>query len=91
MDFYDETSGATLKMDRYYGFGDAGGLAGSFDGYESANDCAKAIALEGTSLNEMSLDPSKLGEVSVCILTGQQFVDRLATLDDISEFGHFVE
>lgn len=91
MKFFDEPSGATLSMDRYYGFCDAGGLAGSFDGYESVGHAIAAIGSENGGPMDISCSPDDLGSFQVCVLTGQQYVDRIKQVDTLSTYGHFVE
>jgi hypothetical protein len=91
--FFDESSGATLHMDRYYGFADGGGLAGSFDGYDSYLGAAIAIKAEYGD-DDTSTDPKDLGDVAICIITGQQYIDRLKKVGgeaNIGVFGYFVD
>jgi hypothetical protein len=78
---FDEQSGATLFLDRYYGFGDAGSLAGSFDGYSSSTEALIDI-LEQYPRESLSTDPEQLGEVSICVLTARQYVERRRELED---------
>jgi hypothetical protein len=94
MKFFDEASGATLRMDRYYGFGDAGGLAGSFEGYESVEAAKQAIAPEhGYLEEEIASEPELLGAVAICVLSGQQYVDQLQKAEpgNLRIFGYFVD
>ena len=92
MKFYDEQSGATLHMDRFYGFGDAGGIAGSFDGYDNMLGALVAIRAihEGADV-DISSDPKDLGVSNVCVLSGQQYVDQLKQFGSLEDYGHFVE
>lgn len=91
--FFDEQSGALITMGRYYGFGDAGGLAGSFDGYETAEQCLEVVRKDHT--NDTSTSPDDLGRVAVCVLTGQQYVDQLKKVEpdylETGIFGYFVD
>jgi hypothetical protein len=83
--FADESSGATIKRERYYGFGDAGGLAGSFDGYDTREAALEDIAKEHDG--EFGTKPEHLGEYSVTVLSGEEYIGRLQTLD--AEGAHF--
>jgi len=93
--FFDTESGATILMDRFYGFGDAGGIAGSFDGYATQEEAISEIAKEHGSYG-IGTKPSELGSCAICILNGQQFVDQLRSLDPsdadhINIYGHFID
>lgn len=74
--FFDEQSGATLKLNRYYGFGDAGSLAGSFEGYATLDEAIQDIRKEYPE-DQLGTAPEQLGEVAICILSGTQFAERL--------------
>lgn len=92
--FIDEQSGATIRMDRYYGFAEGGGLAGSFAGYDSM--LGALVAIRKDYDGDTSCRAEDLGSVSICILTGQEYVDHLRTLDPsdpdhINIYGHFEE
>lgn len=88
--FFDEQSGAILHMDRYYGFCDAGGLAGSFDGHVSAELASAVISHEYEGCT-VSTDPKELGSEAIVVMTGQQFVNELSTRGSLSDWGHFVD
>ena len=88
--FYDEQSGATLAMDRYYGFLDSGGLAGSFDGYDSRAEVVAAMAAE-FYVYDVGTKPEQLGDSGICVLTGREYVNQLLTLGESIDFwGKFV-
>ncbi len=89
--FFDEQSGATLHMDRFYGFSDAGGIAGSHDGYETAGHAIAAVGEEHGGPVDISCSPEDLGSFMYCVLSGQEYVDRIQKVDDLSTYGHFVE
>lgn len=83
--FISHDMGAIHK-DKWYGFGDAGSLTGE---YESREAGINHIMEE--YLMQVSTDPEDLGEVSICLLTGEQFVARLRQVDDISTYGQFIK
>jgi hypothetical protein len=69
--FFDESSGADLKPDRFYGFGDAGGIAGSFDGYATADEAVAAIAPDyGTPARGRE----HLGDAAIAVMSGREYV-----------------
>jgi hypothetical protein len=74
-----------LLADRFYGFGDAGGLAGSFDGYTSREEAVKAIKAE-YGIDEIGTEPDHLGDYATSVLSGREFIDRIYTIgeDDVS-------
>lgn len=78
--FNDESSGAQIQKDRFYGFCDSGGLWGTRSGYLTVEE-AKASCLEDMEhgLN-ISTEPSMLGDAACCILTGRQFIDQLEVI-----------
>lgn len=93
----DGQSGAKIYPDRYYGFSDSGGLADSFIGYETAQACRAACEAEWPDA-DFGATPEDLGGVSICILSGRQYVDRLYELCrrggsgwDLSDYGHWTE
>jgi hypothetical protein len=89
--FFDEESGATLEMDRYYGFSDSGGIAGSHEGYPTAGHAIAAIGEEYGAPVDISCSPEDLGSFQIAVITGQQYVDRIQAVDVLSTYGHFVE
>jgi hypothetical protein len=88
-------STALLHADRYYAFGDAGGLQGDYAGYDNVANCVESIEQErGEPFegDDWSTKPEDLGGVMSCILTGRQYVDQLYTLGgDLGEYGCWSE
>lgn len=87
--FRDEQSGHTIKLHRFYGFGDAGGLAGDADGYPTRELAIQAIGQEHEK-SAIGTSPTELGEVAICVLSGAEFVARLQQIDNLAEYGRFV-
>jgi hypothetical protein len=87
--FFDETSGANIQRDRYYGFCDSGGLAGKFEGYATRQECIDHCTRGW--FGDISGQPEELGAVAVCALSGEEFVNRLMQVDELSEYGYIVE
>ncbi len=96
--FIDADSSRPIQEIRYYGFCDSGGFIASPGGYASLEACAEACAKELLDEGPYEIrridctnDPSALGSVACCILTGRQFVDRLYELcsegSEMSDFG----
>lgn len=91
--FHDLQSGAKLEETRFYGFGDAGGLAGKFEGYNTLEEAIKDI-IEDYDIDEVDIGTKQddLGGYSVTVLTGRAFVDQLYVICDgdqehFNEFG----
>jgi hypothetical protein len=87
--FFDEQSGAILKLHRYYGFSDAGGLVGSFDGYESEEAAIADVEQPGPCM-DITTDSSHLGDASCCVLSGEVYVARLRELGDLAVYGRML-
>lgn len=87
--FRDEQSGHTIMLHRFYGFGDAGGLAGDADGYPTRELAIQAIGREHDK-SAIGTLPAELGEVAICVLSGAEFVARLQQIDNLAEYGRFV-
>lgn len=74
----DSTSGAIIQEDRFYGFGDAGGLAGSFEGYVTATVAINDIVNDyGQAPEWLSFKPEDLGSVAITVITGRDFITQL--------------
>lgn len=97
--FFDESSGAKIQRDKFYGFGDAGGIAGSFDGYDSRREAISAI-MEDYEVQFIEADsyfgvnPEDLGDNCVTVLTGEEYVNRLRFISGEDEplylFGYWM-
>jgi hypothetical protein len=77
--FKDLASGARIYKDRFYGFGDAGGLAGSFEGYETREEAINHIKTEYEE-GELGTKPEDLGSYGITVLSGEEYVNRLKTI-----------
>lgn len=84
--FYDETSGLWLKGHRYYGFYDAGGLAGDSDGYPTRESAIEAIGQEHDK-SAIGTLPEQLGDAAVTVLSGNEFIAQLQKIDRLSTYG----
>jgi hypothetical protein len=86
--FYDETSGLIIKCHRFYGFWDAGGVAGTPEGYATQEDAVAAMAelCDG----DYSTEAAELGSISLCILSGEAFIAQLQKVDRVSAYGRMV-
>lgn len=82
--FIERSTGRAIHQNLYYGFYDSGGIC---DGeYETEAMALAMIDVDGS----VSTSPEDLGEVAVCILTGQQFIDRLTALGiDEATYGNW--
>ncbi|BCG50279.1 hypothetical protein [Ralstonia phage RP13] len=88
--FHDETSGAYIQENKYYAFGDAGGLAGSFDGYDNLQQCVDAVSEDHDS-SDFTYKRDELGSSAITILTGREFVNRLYELGGTQDYGKWSE
>lgn len=99
--FHDEASGAKIQENRFYGFGDSGSLAGSFEGYETRDAAIDDILRiyndesgYGWKREEIGTQPWHLSEFATTVLSGREFVERLKVIErhhDISIYGHWSE
>ncbi len=74
--FLDESTGAKIYPDRFYGFGDSGSLAGSFGGYILRIKAIKEIQKEYEDC-ELGTQPTDLGSYAITVLSGEEYVNRL--------------
>lgn len=79
--FKDESTGAKVYKDKFYGFGDSGFLAGSFAGYDSREEAVRKIQAEYPDC-ELGLKPEDLGSYGVTVLSGDEYVNRLRVVSD---------
>jgi hypothetical protein len=86
--FKDESSGAEIEMHQYYGFGDSGSLAGSFQGYPTREAAVEAIKKDHDC--ELGLTPDDLGHYAIAVLSGQEFVDELAKRGILNDVGYWL-
>lgn len=90
--FILEENGTKIKENMFYGFYDCGGVFNS-SGYENQEDAVRNISrFYGESAkSDISTEPSDLGSVAICILSGRQFVTRLQMIqdEDISDYGRW--
>lgn len=86
--FYDETSGLIIKMHRFYGFWEGGGIAGTPEGYTTQEEAV--AALSEMCDGDYSTEAEQLGGVPLCILSGEAFVSQLQKVDKISTYGRMV-
>lgn len=84
--FHDHISGLSIQEEMYYGFLEAGGCATHYP-YFTAEACLEAMLKLGYDCRQLSTDPNQLGEATVCVLSGRQFIDQLKALDDLAVFG----
>lgn len=87
--FFDEESGQTISLHRFYGFYDAGGLAGDSNGYLTREEAISAIRQEYDE-SSIGTSPEQLGDAAVCVLSGEEFVAQLQRIDEIAAYGRFV-
>lgn len=78
--FHDEPSGAKIQEGLYYGFGDSGFLAGSFDGYISRDDAIKDIAEGAEDVSWIGTKPEQLGAEAITVLSGREYIDYLRVI-----------
>ncbi len=74
-----------IQRNKWYGFGDSGSTTGEYH----TKEAGMVHLLEEYGLSVVSTSPEDLGEVSIVLLTGEQFVARLREVDDLSTYGHF--
>lgn len=90
--FRDEASGAAIWPDKYYAFCDSGGLAGRFEGYESAGLAFRHLSLTHADTEQTYFAPHLLGSACLCVCTGRQFVHTLVRRGlDLAEHGTWSE
>lgn len=97
--FFDDASGAKIQKDKFYGFSDAGGLAGSFSGYDTRRE-AIADIMDKYDIHFIEADsyfgatPEDLGDNAVTVLSGEEYVNRLkficGDLQPLSFYGYWV-
>lgn len=79
--FWDEQSGIDIKRERFYGFGDAGGIAGGGQGHETREAAIHAVmADDDCSEAVIGVKPDQLGDNAVTVLSGDEYVQRLHVL-----------
>lgn len=85
--FYVESCGIEIEENRFYGFGDAGGLAGSSKGYVNREEAIQDIVARGQaySADDCGTKPEHLGDYPVAVLSGREFVNRLKEIGEFDE------
>lgn len=69
-----------LGEERFYAFGDAGGISGSNDGYAAIEELLAALRKDDPDMDledDVSQAPEDLGAVAYACLTGREYVDQL--------------
>lgn len=89
--FHDESTGAKIHEAMFYGFGDSGYIAGSFEGYTTREAAIKDISEGAEDVSWIGTKPEDLGSEAITVLSGREYVDRLKTLDELSVYGNWSE
>jgi hypothetical protein len=78
--FHDEPTGAKIYEAMFYGFGDSGFLAGSFEGYTTREAAIKEISEGAEDVSWIGTKPEQLGSEAITVLSGREYIDRLTVL-----------
>jgi hypothetical protein len=90
--FFLSATESPIEKDRYYGFVNPTGINGEINGYTTLVEALEDISDHGP-IECISSNPNDLGDATVCVLTGRQYIDRLEEIDpdSVIDYGQWSE
>jgi hypothetical protein len=81
---------ALLAEDRFYAFGDSGGIGGTDDGYATREEAVQAMKDDDT--DDVGTTADQLGQSVITVLSGREYIDAVYALvkggsGDMEDYG----